>query len=120
MRGGGTHSSTDYRAANASHFDVDWDPPEARLRNTVPVLKTQYGRALDGFRIAREGDAFRGPLRRAKAPAGAPFARTVSARGCHGCGSNELGFIADALAVDRKPRWNTAPSGRRCDVFSLK
>src|SRR5688572_31377535 len=32
----------------ASYFDVDWDPPEARLRNTVllPVLGDHYGRVL--------------------------------------------------------------------------
>ena len=30
----------------AGYFDVDWDPPEARLRNTVlmPVLADHYGR----------------------------------------------------------------------------
>src|SRR5690242_11976734 len=30
----------------ASYFDVDWEPPEARLRNSVllPVLGAQYGR----------------------------------------------------------------------------
>src|SRR5262249_30178805 len=33
----------------AAYFDVDWDPPEARLRNMVllPVLEDQYGRVLD-------------------------------------------------------------------------
>lgn len=33
----------------ASWFDVDWDPPEARLRNSVllPVLGDHYGRALE-------------------------------------------------------------------------
>src|SRR5207245_1515331 len=33
----------------AGYFDVDWDPPEAKLRNTVllPVLEDQYGRVLE-------------------------------------------------------------------------
>lgn len=33
----------------ASYFDVDWDPPEARLRNTIliPVLGDHYGRVLE-------------------------------------------------------------------------
>ena len=36
----------------AGHFDVDWDPPEAKLRNTVlmPVLGDHYGRVLDAGR----------------------------------------------------------------------
>jgi (1->4)-alpha-D-glucan 1-alpha-D-glucosylmutase len=46
----------------ASYFDVDWEPPEARLRNCVllPVLGAQYGRVLEAFeiQIAREGAAF--------------------------------------------------------------
>ena len=33
----------------AVHFDVDWDPPEAKLRNRVllPVLGDHYGRVLE-------------------------------------------------------------------------
>jgi len=38
----------------AGHFDVDWNPPEAKLRNTVlvPVLGDHYGRILDAGEIA--------------------------------------------------------------------
>ena len=46
----------------ASFFDVAWDPPETKLRNTVllPVLGDHYGRVLDAgeIRLAREGGAF--------------------------------------------------------------
>jgi (1->4)-alpha-D-glucan 1-alpha-D-glucosylmutase len=46
----------------AQFFDVDWDPPEARLRNAVllPVLADQYGRALERgeIRLHREHTAF--------------------------------------------------------------
>jgi (1->4)-alpha-D-glucan 1-alpha-D-glucosylmutase len=46
----------------ASYFDVDWDPPEAKLRNTVlmPILGDHYGRVLEAgeFRLARDGGAF--------------------------------------------------------------
>src|SRR5436305_5409233 len=33
----------------ASYFDVDWDPPESKLRNTVlmPILGDHYGRVLE-------------------------------------------------------------------------
>ncbi len=46
----------------ASYFDVDWDPPEAKLRNTVlmPILGDHYGRVLEAgeFRLERDGGAF--------------------------------------------------------------
>src|SRR2546428_2521071 len=46
----------------ASYFDVDWDPPEAKLRNTVlmPILGDHYGRVLEAgeIRLQREGGAF--------------------------------------------------------------
>ncbi|MBO0728939.1 MAG: malto-oligosyltrehalose synthase, partial [Acidimicrobiaceae bacterium] len=46
----------------ASHFDVDWDPPESKLRNTVllPVLGDQYGRVLEAgeLRVEREDGGF--------------------------------------------------------------
>jgi (1->4)-alpha-D-glucan 1-alpha-D-glucosylmutase len=44
----------------AAYFDVDWDPPEAKLRNTVllPVLEDQYGRVLGQalLGVARQED----------------------------------------------------------------
>ena len=46
----------------ASYFDVDWDPPEAKLRNTVlmPILGDHYGRVLEAgeFRLTRDEGAF--------------------------------------------------------------
>ncbi|WP_410051014.1 malto-oligosyltrehalose synthase [Acidiferrimicrobium sp. IK] len=46
----------------ASYFDVDWDPPESKLRNTVllPILGDHYGRELEAGRLAieREGGGF--------------------------------------------------------------
>ncbi len=40
----------------AAYFDVDWDPPQARLRNTVllPVLGDHYGRVLEAGELALE------------------------------------------------------------------
>ena len=47
----------------ASYFDVDWDPPEAKLRDTVllPVLADHYGRVLEAgrLRLERDGGRFR-------------------------------------------------------------
>jgi (1->4)-alpha-D-glucan 1-alpha-D-glucosylmutase len=46
----------------ASYFDVDWDPPEAKLRNMVlmPILGDHYGRILEAgeLKLERNGGAF--------------------------------------------------------------
>ena len=46
----------------AGHFDVDWDPPESRLRNVIllPVLADHYGRVLEsgGITLARRDAQF--------------------------------------------------------------
>lgn len=44
----------------AAFFDIDWDPPEARLRRRLllPVLSDHYGRVLEagGMRVERSDD----------------------------------------------------------------
>lgn len=44
----------------AAYFDIDWDPPENKLRRTllVPILGDHYGRVLSSgdIRLGREGD----------------------------------------------------------------
>jgi (1->4)-alpha-D-glucan 1-alpha-D-glucosylmutase len=86
----------------ARYFDVDWEPPEARLRNSVllPVLGAQYGRVLEAreIQIAREGAAFvihyhdhKFPM----APRSLPVLFEAAARYCQ---SGELAFIADAFS----------------------
>src|SRR5207244_5960303 len=46
----------------AAYFDVEWNPPDARLRNTllVPILGDHYGRVLEAgeIRLERPGDGF--------------------------------------------------------------
>src|SRR4051794_34497461 len=46
----------------ASYFDVDWNPPESKLRNMVlmPVLGGHYGRVLEAgeLQVEREGGSF--------------------------------------------------------------
>ena len=46
----------------AGYFDIDWDPPEAKLRQRVlvPILGDHYGRVLDRgeLRLCRRGSAF--------------------------------------------------------------
>ena len=49
-------------SAYAEFFDVDWEPPERRIHNTVlmPVLEDQYGILLEAgkLKVVRDGDAF--------------------------------------------------------------
>jgi (1->4)-alpha-D-glucan 1-alpha-D-glucosylmutase len=47
----------------AFHFDIDWDPPERRLRGTIllPVLGDHYGRVLEAGELQLARDA-RGAL----------------------------------------------------------
>ena len=46
----------------AAYFDVDWDPPEVKLRHTVlvPVLGDHYGRVLEAgeLQLTRVGGSF--------------------------------------------------------------
>ncbi len=85
----------------ARFFDVDWDPPESRLRNVIllPVLADHYGRVLEageirldrrgGTVVVRHGDRDF-PL---DPQTIGPLMREAAAR----AGSDELAFIAGAL-----------------------
>jgi len=90
----------------AAYFDVDWDPPEAKLRNTVllPVLGDHYGRVLEAgeLRIVREGGGFVMRYGEAAWPLAPASTDTILAAAAERCGSDELAFLADALA--RLPR----------------
>ncbi len=85
----------------AKYFDVDWYPPEERLRNVIllPVLRDHYGRVLEAgeIRLARDGADFSirygdyvFPLN-PRSLAG--LLREAAAR----AGSDRLGFVADVL-----------------------
>ncbi len=86
----------------ASFFDVEWDPPESYLRNKVllPVLGDHYGRVLEagGLRLVREEGWF--AIRHAEQtfPVAARSIDVVLREAAERSGSDELGFIADALS----------------------
>jgi (1->4)-alpha-D-glucan 1-alpha-D-glucosylmutase len=86
----------------ASYFDVDWEPPEARLRNTVllPVLGGQYGRVLEAgdIQLAREGSSFIVRYHEHKFPIAPRSLSALFEMAVSRCGSDELAFIADALS----------------------
>ena len=86
----------------ASYFDVDWDPPEAYLRNTVllPVLGEQYGRVLDNgeLSLARDGPAFRVRYFDHAFPVSPRSLDALLLTAAQRAGSDELAFVADSLS----------------------
>jgi (1->4)-alpha-D-glucan 1-alpha-D-glucosylmutase len=85
----------------ASYFDVDWDPPESRLRNTVllPVLGEQYGLALERgeLRVVRTGAKFAVAYHERRFPVEPASLEPLLAAAATHCGSDELAFIAGSL-----------------------
>lgn len=85
----------------AGYFDVDWDPPESKLRHTVllPVLGDHYGRVLEAgeLRVGREGGSFTVHYHEHAFPvAPRSLDRLLVAAG-EGCGSDELESVGAAL-----------------------
>jgi (1->4)-alpha-D-glucan 1-alpha-D-glucosylmutase len=85
----------------ASYFDVDWDPPEAKLRNTVllPILGDHYGRVLEAGDIAvrRSGGTFTVEYFDHVLPVAPPSLDALLARAARRSGDQELEFLARAL-----------------------
>jgi (1->4)-alpha-D-glucan 1-alpha-D-glucosylmutase len=85
----------------ASYFDVDWDPPESRLRNTVliPVLGEHYGRALEAgdLRLHREGAVFTVTYHEHAFPVAPPSLDEPLGTAAARARSEALAFIADAF-----------------------
>lgn len=85
----------------ARYFDVDWDPPEAYLRNRVllPILGDHYGRVLEAgeLRLERDGGSFIVTYHDHRVPL-APRAmdELVTAAGLR-AESDDLAFIGGAL-----------------------
>ncbi|HEX2241841.1 MAG TPA: malto-oligosyltrehalose synthase, partial [Gammaproteobacteria bacterium] len=85
----------------AGFFDVDWDPPEAKLRNTVllPVLGDHYGRVLEKGEITleREGGQFIFRYHDHIFPVSPRSLDELIANAAARCDSDDLAFIAEAL-----------------------
>ena len=86
----------------ASYFDVDWDPPETRLRNVVllPVLADHYGRVLErgDLRLRREGVAFTIRYQDHMFPVSPQSLDSLLAVAAERTRSETLAFVADALS----------------------
>ena len=85
----------------ASYFDVDWETPERRLRNTVllPVLGDQYGLMLDRGEIQVERDGAKLNVRYYdnRFPVAPRSLDSILGAAASRCGSEELAFMADAF-----------------------
>lgn len=85
----------------ARYFDVDWDPPEAKLRNTVllPILGEHYGRVLEARQITltRDGGSFTLHYFDHELPVAPRSLDLPLATAAERCASDELAFIASAF-----------------------
>ncbi|HEX8803442.1 MAG TPA: alpha-amylase family glycosyl hydrolase, partial [Acidimicrobiales bacterium] len=85
----------------ASHFDVAWDPPEDKLRNTVlmPILGDHYGRVLDAGQITlvHERGDFTVRYFDHELPVAPRSLSGLIAAAARRAGSDDLAFIATAL-----------------------
>ncbi|MEY2567988.1 MAG: (1-_4)-alpha-D-glucan 1-alpha-D-glucosylmutase [Actinomycetota bacterium] len=82
----------------ARYFDVDWDPPESKLRDRVllPVLGDHYGRVLEAgeMELVREAGAFVVRYHEHEAPVAPRSLDDLLERAAHRCGSAELESLA--------------------------
>ncbi|HZC05103.1 MAG TPA: malto-oligosyltrehalose synthase [Ktedonobacterales bacterium] len=102
----------------AAYFDVDWDPPEARLRNAVlmPILGDHYGRELEAgeIRLAREAGSFIVRYKDHILPIAPRSLDVPLAQAAERCGSDELAFLADTFGqLPHASRTDTASVMRR-------
>ncbi|RIL07431.1 MAG: malto-oligosyltrehalose synthase [Proteobacteria bacterium] len=88
----------------AAFFDVDWEPPEARLRNLVlvPVLADHYGRVLEAgeLRLERDGARFQVRYHEHALPIAPPTLDGLladAAARCETDAAEELAFLAGAF-----------------------
>ncbi|HEX3126962.1 MAG TPA: malto-oligosyltrehalose synthase, partial [Thermoanaerobaculia bacterium] len=85
----------------ASYFDVDWDPPQERFRNTVvlPILGDHYGRVLEAgeMKLVRREGSFEIHYFDHRMPVSPRSLDSLLAEAAGRCDSTDLAFLADAL-----------------------
>ncbi len=99
----------------ASYFDVDWDPPESRLRNTVlmPILGDHYGRVLEAgeLELVRDGAAFTIRYSDQSLPVAPRSLDTVLSPAADHLGSDLLEFICSS--------YSRLPGSDATDLYSV-
>jgi len=102
-------------SAYAEFFDVDWEPPERRIHNTVlmPVLEDQYGILLEAgkLKVVREGDAFEVRNGDKVFPVAPRSLRQILTPAALTSGSDALAFLADGF--------DALPSPASTDLASI-
>jgi (1->4)-alpha-D-glucan 1-alpha-D-glucosylmutase len=95
---------------SARSFDVDWDPPESRLRNVIllPVLPDHYGRVLEAgqIRLVRRGRSLVVQHGERDFPLDPRTIGPLIGEAAERAGSEELAFVGRAL--DELPPSTTA------------
>ncbi len=88
-------------SAYAAFFDVDWEPPERRIHNTVlmPVLEDQYGILLEAgkLKIVREAGKFEVHIGNRVFPVAPRSLTQILAPAAVKSGSDALEFLADGF-----------------------
>lgn len=88
-------------SAYAAYFDVDWEPPERRIHNTVlmPVLEDQYGVLLEAgkLKVAREAGKFEVRNGHGVFPVAPRSLQQILAPAAVICSSDALAFLADGF-----------------------
>ncbi|HEX7087929.1 MAG TPA: malto-oligosyltrehalose synthase [Vicinamibacterales bacterium] len=101
----------------AAYFDVEWDPPEARMRNTVlvPILGDHYGRELErgALTLERDGARFRVRYAEHAYPVAPRSLALLLGRAARLAGSDMLAFLADAFGELPRPTATDRASVRR-------
>jgi (1->4)-alpha-D-glucan 1-alpha-D-glucosylmutase len=96
---------------------VEWEPPEARLRNTVliPILSHHYGRVLEAgeLQIVRQGAVFQIRYGEHMYPVSPSSLGPVLGRAARQSGSDALAFLADAFSGLPRPTATDRASVRR-------
>jgi (1->4)-alpha-D-glucan 1-alpha-D-glucosylmutase len=102
-------------SAYAAFFDVDWEPPEGRIYNTVlmPVLEDQYGILLEAgkLKIVRAADRFEVRSGDAVFPVAPRSLWQILAPAAVKCRSDVLAFLADGF--------DALPSAAATDLKSI-
>ena len=85
----------------AAYFDVDWDPPESKLRHTVllPILGDHYGRVLEAgeLRLTRHQGSFTVGYHEHRTPVAPRSIDRLLISAAEQCGSPELEFVGAAF-----------------------
>ena len=100
----------------ARYFDVDWNPPETKLRNVVlmPILGDHYGRVLERgeMRLEMVGDRFRVRHFDHVLPLSPQSVGILLEAASHRSGSDQLAYLAHAFQAlpeselpDRQEIW---------------